>query len=59
VTSTGRDAWVVGAWGTVLHWNGFGWIEEPKPTFADLSAVAVVDDVLWVGGEGAGVYRYQ
>ena len=59
VTSTGHEAWVVGEWGTVLHFNGIWWIEHAKPTFGPLRAVAVDKDVVWVAGEGGGLYRFD
>jgi hypothetical protein len=57
VTSTGpNDAWAIGTWGTVLHFDGMVWTEVDKPSFYDLRTVAAVAGTLWISDNAGGVF---
>jgi hypothetical protein len=51
-----NDVWIVGARGTVLHWDGAGLTRIPADTEDTLFAVhGHADDIVIVGGESRGV----
>jgi hypothetical protein len=46
------DAWIVGAQGTVLHWNGSAWTRMTSGTTVDLTSVTGPDVAnIWIGGK--------
>lgn len=58
VASTGpNDAWVIGAWGTVLHWDGKRWIEIDKPSYVDLVEVTATPGFVRVSDAGGGIFH--
>jgi hypothetical protein len=57
VSSTGpNDVWVVGSWGTVLHFNGLFWTLLEKPSFVDLVDVVAMPGFVIVRDGGGGVF---
>jgi hypothetical protein len=57
VTSTGpNDVWVIGTWGTMLHYDGMFWTEVEKPSFYDLRTVVAIAGSLWVADNAGGVF---
>jgi hypothetical protein len=57
VTSTGPDdVWVVGSWGTLLHFDGLFWTVLEKPSFIDLVDVVAMPGLVTVRDGGGGVF---
>jgi hypothetical protein len=57
VASSGPDdAWVIGEWGVVLHFDGLTWTELDKPSFVDVVDVTIAPDRVWVRDAGGGVF---
>jgi hypothetical protein len=47
-----NDVWVVGSFGTVLHWNGTSWNSVSTGTTAHLESVwCAAPDQVWIVGE--------
>jgi hypothetical protein len=55
----GRDVYVVGDLGTILHFNGWSWERQFSPTLNELRTVHSVDGVLYVGGDFGQIWRYD
>ena len=54
------DAWIVGAKGTILNWNGNGLTLLSAVTTKDLTAVTgTVSGDVWVGGEGGTLLHWD
>jgi hypothetical protein len=57
VTSTGPDdVWVVGEWGTVLHFDGLIWTVLDKFTFVNLVDVVALPGLVTIRDGGGGVF---
>jgi hypothetical protein len=50
------DVWVVGTWGTVLHFDGTSWTMLPEPSFYDLAEVVVLPGFVRVTDLAGGVF---
>ena len=50
---TAQDGWAVGAGGTILHWDGRGWVLAGSPTRAELYSISMVNGSDgWIVGLG-------
>lgn len=54
------DAWITGAAGTILHWDGRAWSRVPSPTSANLGAIAFAGPTdAWLLGWDRDVLRWD
>jgi hypothetical protein len=58
--SGATDAWAVGCWGSIAHWDGSTWSAWPSPTKENLFAVsgAAPNDV-WAAGYAGTVVHWD
>lgn len=53
--TSSRDIWYVGDAGTILHWDGSGFVAFTDPSYGDLKTIWGIGNDVWAaGGIGAG-----
>ncbi len=58
--SSGRDVWIVGRYGSILHWTGTAWSSVASGTTANLNAVwGSAANNVWVVGDAGTVLRWN
>lgn len=54
------EGWVVGENGLVLRWDGQTWSEFPKPTLANLNAIAMLSPTDgWIVGDAGTILHWD
>jgi hypothetical protein len=42
--SDATNAWAMGYWGQLLHWDGINWTSVPSPVSTRMNSLSIVDD---------------
>ncbi len=58
VTDT-NAAWAVGDEGTLLYFNGTGWVTHPLPTVQNLHSIRFAGGKGWITGDSGLIFRYE